>query len=94
VLRFWFQSKTRVIEAKIILLGSAKRGIFACFASTLNSKKAKRMRNDAKRSQARGKKQKLLTKMMEINIFGSVIKQLFSFAVEKSFFCFEMKNVK
>jgi len=39
VLRFWFQSKTIEIEAKILLLGSAKRGIFACFASKLNSKK-------------------------------------------------------
>jgi hypothetical protein len=39
VLRFWFQSKTREIEAKILLLRSAKRGIFACFASKLNSKK-------------------------------------------------------
>jgi hypothetical protein len=51
VLRFWFQSKTREIEAKILLLGSAIREIFACFASKLNSKK----RNECEKMQKEAK---------------------------------------
>jgi hypothetical protein len=54
VLRFWFRSKTREVEAKILLLGSAKRGIFACFASKLNSKK----RNECEMMQKEAKQGK------------------------------------
>jgi hypothetical protein len=85
------RKRIREIEAKIISLGSEKRGFFACFALKRNSKNL---------SDTNSKGSNKVKQNNSENHFGSrekirsKIRRFFLLKRKNLFFCFETKNVK
>ncbi len=89
--------RAREIEAKIVSLGSEKRGFFACFASKQSSKNRKRneheMEQKTKQRKMCLKQNGEENKLLRIQTKGEM-KQFFYFRSEKNSFLFVSKREK